>query len=77
MKQSVKLVNAGLAGEPEIICFQNQQTSQLFKVEDIDRIYVDGGFRDYEPDDWKLALNNENHIAEIDVLENGNLVLYV
>lgn len=77
MKQSVKLVNAGLAGEPEIICFQNQQTSQLFNIEDIDRVYVYGKFRDYQPDDWKLVLKNEGHIAEIDVLENGNLVLYV
>lgn len=73
----VKLVNRGLAGEPEILCFQNESTLKIYDFSEIKDICVGGEFFPFIETDWMRVLENENHIASIDVNENGNLVLHV
>lgn len=76
MKEVVKLANAGLAGEPERIVFQNPTTLKIYDLDSIVLINRNGIISEYETDDWKLVLHNENHLAEIEEGEDG-IVLYV
>lgn len=73
----VKLVNRGLAGEPEILCFQNPQTLTIFEFSQIQKIQIGDDIRDFEENDWKLVLSNENHLANIDSTTNEVITLYV
>lgn len=75
--EEVKLVNAGLMGEPEKIVFQNPTTLKIYEIKDIDRIFVNGEFRDFQNEDISYVLNKENHSARIDETNSGNIVLYV
>ena len=73
----VKLVNRGLAGEPEILCFQNPETTKIYDFSEIYRVCIGGEYLPFNEDDWKLVLEKENHMAHISIDESNKLVLYV
>ena len=75
--EDVKLVNIGLVVGEEIFCFQNPITLKIYDLEDIDRIFVNGEFRDFQNEDISYVLNKDGHSARIDETNSGNIVLYV
>jgi hypothetical protein len=75
--ETVKLVNRGLEGEGEILCLQNPETLKIYDLDTIDRTYVNGTFKDFEETDISHIYHKEGHLARIDVLESGNVILYV
>ena len=76
MKEVVKLVNAGLEGEPEKIVFQNPTTLKIYELDTIEAINDNGFIRQYQTDDWKIVVSKPNQLAEIEEGEAG-IVLYV
>ena len=75
--ETFRLANKGLEGEPEQLCFQNPETLKIYNLEDIDRIYINGGFRDFQPEDVVHVFHNEGHLVRIDETGTGSVVLYV
>jgi hypothetical protein len=75
--ETVKLVNRAFAGEEEILCFQNTETFKIYEFSEIQKTYINSEIRDFEEDDWKLVLNNETHLAAIDLIAGGFVTLYV
>lgn len=75
--ETVKLVNKGLAGEPEYLCLQNPETLTIYDFSQIQKIQIGDEIRDFEENDWRLILNNENHLASIDLITNGFVTLHV
>jgi hypothetical protein len=75
--ETVKLVNRAFAGEEEILCFQNPETLKIYEFSEIQKTYINSEIRDFEEDDWKLVLNNENHLAAIDLISGGFVTLHV
>ena len=75
--ETVKLVNRAMAGEEEILCFQNPETLTIYDFSQIQKIHIGNEIRDFEENDWKLVLNNENHLASIDLITGGFVTLHV
>ena len=75
--ETVKLVNRSTTPEFEILCFQGIESMKIYDLNQIDRICVDGSFRDFVEEDISYVLHTEGHLAKITQVSNGNLVLYV
>lgn len=74
---TVQVVNAGLAGEPEDIVFQNDRTMQIFRPEEVYKVVENEELREpIMPDDvWRVIREmNQRCFGYID--ENQNFVLY-
>ena len=76
MKQSVKLVNIGLEGEPEQMALQNPQTLEVFLFDVIEAININGNIRAFNSnEDWRLIIDKPNHIVEIEDGEAGCVLI--
>ena len=82
-KQLAKIVNKGLAGEPENVVLQVTDTLKIFEFSQIKHIDEAGVIRDVtliddtlDKTEIKHILNNMGHSVEITFDENDNVTLY-
>jgi hypothetical protein len=82
-KQLAKIVNRGLAGEPEDIVLQVIDTAKIFEFSKIKHVDEAGVIRDANLVDDNLnqpeiqhILHNMGHDVEITFDENDNVTLY-
>ncbi len=82
-KQLAKIVNKGLAGEPENVVLQVIDTLKIFEFSEIKHVDESGVIRDVTLIDDTLdqpeiqhILNNMGHNVEITFDENNNVTLY-
>jgi len=82
-KQLAKIVNKGLAGEPENVVLQVTDTLKIFEFSQIKHIDEAGVIRDVtliddtlDQTEIKHILNNMGHSVEITFDENDNVTLY-
>jgi len=82
-KQLAKVVNRGLAGEPENVVLQVIDTLKIFEFSQIKHVDEAGVIRDVTLIDDTLnqpeiqhILNNMGHDVEITFDENDNVTLY-
>ena len=78
-KKIIRIVNAGLAGEPEHIVFQNIETLEIIELDSINHVYQDGLKRPYKnPEDWQYVLSNMNQQCEYDPDDDvGGTAIYL
>jgi hypothetical protein len=82
-KHLAKVVNMGLAGEPQNICLQIIETLKVFTFSKIKSISENGELRiteipdgEYLHSDILHIINNMGHVVEITFDENDNVILY-
>jgi len=82
-KQLAKIVNKGLAGEPENVVLQVIDTLKIFEFSEIKHVDEAGVVRDVTLIDGTLdqpeiqhILNNMGHNVEITFDENNSVTLY-
>ena len=74
---TVQVVNAGLAGEPENLVFQNVDNLRIFTLDEVFQIVENGELRNPNmPDDmWRVVREmNQRCFGYLD--ENENFLLY-
>ena len=72
MKVRCKVVNSGLAGEPEHIVYQNQETNEIIELDTITRVLRDEYYEEPNVEsNLHYVLNNMGHYCEILYNDNG------
>lgn len=71
--QLVRIVNRGLAGEPEHLCLQNVETTKIYEFSKIVGENISDGDINHETIKRILA---EGHVVNISVDENDNVTLH-
>jgi hypothetical protein len=82
-KQLARVVNKGLAGEPEYVVLQVKSTLEIFEFSQIKKVDEAGSVRDISLSDNNLnqseilhILNSLSHEVEITADEDKNVTLY-
>lgn len=77
-KVTLKLVNTGLAGEPEHIAFQDPITLKVVEFDDVSFVVQNEVSRSANmEEDWKYVLNHMSHVCEAEWDEDGITTIYL